>query len=206
MAGVTDSRLRLTTSRKPSYRRAGVKIGSTSAPAYLGRGDATVGQLLEIVRDPNIVLAFEYEGGEVAVLSDEERAELEQGLLQVIELDGPDRTLGDNPDVYGAPLMTDEERAELEATVKARFEASAQASSTPVSEPDTAEPQGEGLTPGAEASQAGGPDATADGSDASAGDAATTEPTAQPVPPAPEPAAEPKPASKGRGKAKGSPA
>jgi hypothetical protein len=73
-------------------------------------------------------------------------------------------------------------------------------------QPNTAEPQGEGLTPGAEASQAGGPDATADGSAASAGDAATTEPTAPELAPAPEPAATPKPSSKGRGKAKGSPA
>lgn len=171
MAGVIGQRLRLTTSRKPSYRRAGVVIGNLNAPTYIERDDVTLDQVLAIVRDPNIAIAFEEEDGEVQVVTEEERAAIAAGLETEIEV----------------------RRVE-------------EAGSRPAPQPDTAEPQGEGLTPGAEASQAGGPDATADGSDASVGDAATTEPTAQPVPPAPEPAAEPKPASKGRGKAKGSPA
>lgn len=108
-------------------------------------------------------------------------------------------------DVFRA--LTAEERADIEEQAEgALFDANGSADPAQGSEPNTAEPQGEGLTPGAEASQAGGPDATADGSDASAGDAATSEPTAQANPAAPEPAAAPPPASKGRGKAKGSPA
>lgn len=76
----------------------------------------------------------------------------------------------------------------------------------PTTEPDTDGPQGDGLTPDAKAPEAGGPEATAADSAASAGGAVTPEPTAQPIPPAPEPAAKPMPVSKGRGKAKGTPA
>lgn len=148
MAGVTGKRLRLTTSRTPSYWRGGVAIGSLASPAYLDRDSVPVGQLLEIVGDPNIVLAFEDEDGEVHVLSDEERAEIAEALQAAIE------------------------------------EAALAASSSeppPPSQPDTAEPQGEGTfpartIPAAEASQVSGPEVTADASTGSAADAGTTEP------------------------------
>jgi hypothetical protein len=174
---VSGQRLRLTTSRPAGYRRGGQVIGNAAAPTFVGRDDITAGQLLAVMLDPNIALAFEAEDGRFETLTAEERELKIDGLKQVIALDGPDRTFGPGAPVDPAGDQT-----------------------------NTAEPQGEGLPPAAEASQAGGPDATAAGSTASAGDAATTEPTAQPVPPAPEPAATPKPASKGRGKAKGSPA
>ncbi len=98
-----------------------------------------------------------------------------------------------------------EERAEVEAGLFIALNSDLQPyqEPAPVIQPDTAEPQGEGLLPGAEASQAGGPDATAADSTASAGGAAITEPTAQPIPPAPEPAAKPAPASRGGGKKRG---
>jgi len=173
---VIGKRLRLTTSRKPSYRRGGVAIGSLNAPTYIERDDVSLDQALAIVRDPNIAIAFEDEDGTVQVLTDEEREAIAEGLETEIEV------------------------RRVEETV-----------SSPAPQPDAAEPQGEGTAPdgsapAAEASQEGGAVAAPTGSDASAGDAATSEPTAQPVPPAPEPAAAPKPASKGRGKAKGSPA
>lgn len=134
MAGVIAKRLRLTTSRKPSYRRGGVKIGTVSAPTYLEQGDVSLEQALEIVRDPNIALAFEDEEGGVQPLTADERSEIEAGIVVAL----------------------------------------AQA---------------------------------ADADDAAGGDdAGTTEPTAQPNPPASEPAAAPKPASTGGGKAKGTPA
>ncbi|MFO6448922.1 hypothetical protein ACLBKU_17455 [Erythrobacter sp. NE805] len=178
MAGMTAERLRLTTSRSPSYRRAGVKIGSYSAPTFIGRGDVTVGQLLAIVQDPNIALAFEYEDGTTAAFTAEARAEFEAGLLQVIELDGPDRTLGaEGAGSVGEP--------------------------TPLGEPITAEPQGEGLPPAAEASQASGADAAPKDSAGSAAGAVTSEPTAQASPTAPEPAAKPAPVSRGGGKKRG---
>ena len=198
---MSGQRLRLTTSRPAGYRRGGHVIGNAAAPTFLGRDDITAGQLLAVLLDPNFALAFETEDGRFERVSDEDRERRIEGLREVIELDGPDRTFGP-----GVSPLTDEERAEIEARARAAVEGHASASPAQGSEPNTAEPQGEGLTPGAEATQAGGHTPTADGSDASAGDAATTEPTAQPVPPAPEPAAEPKPASKGRGKAKGSPA
>ena len=173
MAGVTPERLRLTTSRKPSYRRAGVKIGTISAPTYLEKHEASVGQLLEIVRDPNIAVAFEYEDGSVAVFSPEDRTEFEGGLLKVIEADGPDRTLGIAP------------------------------SSDPVGQENTAEPQGDGSASeggdaDAEASKVAGEGASANASDGSAADAGTTEPSQPaaadpaPVDTAPATAAPPK--------------
>ena len=150
MAGLTGQRLRLTTSRKPSYRRAGVKIGTHTAPTFVDPGEIEPEQLLAILRDRAIAIAVEEEDGHFAPLTDQER-----GLV----------TAAAEP------------------------------------QPNTAEPQGEGTAPDgsdpdAQASQAGGPDATADGSVASAGDAAPTEPTAQTSPAAPEPAAAPKPASR----------
>lgn len=185
MAGVTGRRLRLTTSRTPSYWRGGVAIGSTSAPTYLERDSVSSGQLLEIVCDPNIALAFEEEDGTIAVFSEEDRAEFEAGLLQVIEADGPDRTLGaEQPDASGPPA--------------------------PVGHTDTAEPQGDGSAPeggnaDAEASQVTGPDASADASAGSAADAGNTEPS-QPVAAEPAPVenapAPAEPASKGAGKPK----
>lgn len=198
---MSGQRLRLTTSRPAGYRRGGQVIGGAAAPTFVERDGITASQLLAVALDPNITLAFEIEDSRFERVSDEDRERLIESLREVIELDGPDRTFGDNPDVYNRVPMTDEERAAIEAAVKARFEAP-----TPPPQPDTAEPQGEGLTPGAEASQASGAVATPTGSDASAGDAATPEPTAQANPAAPEPAAAPKPASRGGGKAKGSPA
>lgn len=161
MAGVIGKRLRLTTSRKPSYRRGGVVIGNLNAPTYIERDDVTLDQALAIVRDPNIAIAFEDEDGEVTVLTGEDREAIAEGLETEIEIRRAEET-GSSPDL----------------------------------QPHTAEPQGEGLTPGTEASQAGGPEATADGSAASAGGAATPKPTAPELAPAPEPAAAPKPASR----------
>jgi hypothetical protein len=112
VAGVIAKRLRLTTSRKPSYRRGGFKIGTTSAPTYLEQHEASVGQLLAIARDPNITLAFEDEDGAVAVFTSEDRAEFEEGLLKVIEADGPDRTL------VLAPPADVEQLVALEALAK----------------------------------------------------------------------------------------
>lgn len=73
-------------------------------------------------------------------------------------------------------------------------------------EPNTVEPQVGGSDPDDQASEAGGPEATAADSAASAGGAVTSEPTVQPIPTAPEPAAKPTPTPRARGKAKGSPA
>lgn len=203
---MSGDRLRLTTSRPAGYRRGGQVIGNAGSPTFLGRDDITTGQLLALLLDPNIVAAFERSDGSFETLTAEDREFRIGQLRESIELDGPDRTFGFSPAVYGGPLMTEEERAEIEARARAAVEANASAGAVQGSEPNTVEPQGGGSDPDAKASEAGGPDATADGSDASVGDAATPEPTAQPAPPAPEPAAEPKPASKGRGKAKGSPA
>lgn len=171
MAGVIAKRLRLTTSRKPSYRRAGVKIGTISAPTYLEQGDVTLEQALAIVCDPNIALAFEDEEGGVQPLTNEERAVVIAGIEAELSLD-PISGIVSNL--------------------------------TPVSEPNTAEPQGDGSAPeggnaDAEASKVAGADASANASDGSAADAGTTEPTAQSDPPAPEPAP---PASKGGAKPK----
>lgn len=168
MAGVTGQRLRLTTTRKPKYRRGGLVIGTANAPTFLEGGDVTPEIMLAVARDPNITIAVEQEDGEIAVLPDEDRAS----------------------------LIADLENHQLE-----------QLASVPdgmlISEPDTAEPQGGGLPLAAEASQAGGPEATAADSTASAGGAVPTEPTAQPSPAAPEPTAPPPPAPKRRGKAQG---
>lgn len=170
MAGVIAKRLRLTTSRKPSYRRAGVKIGTVSAPTYVLGHEITVGQLLAVLLDPNIALAVETEDGRFETVSAEERETKIKGLKQVIEMDGPDRTVWPDPDA-------DETGRQ----------------------PNTAEPQGGGSDPDAEASKASGPEATANASAGSAADAGTTEPTAQSDPPAPELAP---PASKGGAKPK----
>jgi len=200
---VSGRRLRLTTSRPAGYRRGGQVIGGAAAPAFIGRGDVTGDQLLAILTDPNITVAFEERPDHFVTLTDAERADLVTEALAAIA------AAQQEPATKPAPpelIYTDRPRPGLV-------------------QPDTAEPQGEGSAsggsgPAAEASQAGGPDATADGSAASAGDVATdgllpgggdlsaerTEPTAPELAPAPEPAAAPKPASKGRGKAKGSPA
>ena len=188
MAGVIGKRLRLTTSRKPSYRRGGVAIGSLNAPTYIERDDVTLEQALAIVRDPNIAIAVEDEDGGITVVTEEDRETIAEGL-----------------------------ETEIEARASAKIEANGSTDPAQRSEPNTAEPQGGEVAASAEASQAGGHTPTADGSDASAGDAATngllpgggdlstdrTEPTAQTSPAAPEPAAKPKPASRGGGKAKG---
>jgi hypothetical protein len=156
---MTGPRLRLTTSRKPSYRRGGVEIGSPASPTYLDRDSVPVGQLLQIVDDPNIVLAFEDPDGAIVVVDDEQRAAIAEALKQTIELDGPERTIFPAPDADQADLQ-----------------------------PDTVEPQGGGSDPDAEASKVAGADASATASAGSAADAGTTEPTAQSDPPAPEPA------------------
>lgn len=175
---MSGQRLRLTTSRPAGYRRGGQVIGNAAAPTFVERDDVTLEQALAIVRDPNIAIAFELAEGAFATLSAEERGQL---------------------------------AADIEVNINAE-RAEQSPPSAPGSEPDTAEPQGEGTVPegsvpAAVASQAGGPDVTAVGSDASAGDAATPEPTAPEPPAAPEPAAEPTPPTSGaRKKAKGTPA
>ena len=176
MAGVIGKRLRLTTSRKPSYRRGGVVIGNLNAPTYIEGDDVTLDHALAIVRDPNIAIALEDEEGAVSVLTEEEREAIAEGIeteieVRRVEAGQPEPDLG--------------------------------ASHGPWGEPNTPEPQGGEVAASAEASHGGGLDATAADSTASAGGAVTPEPTAQPVPPAPEPAAAPKPASRGGGKAKG---
>lgn len=173
---MTGQRLRLTTSRPAGYRRGGQVIGNAGAPTFVQRGDMTLEQVLAVLRDPNVAMAVETEDGVFMVMTADERAAIKDGILS--------------------------ELGQLQ--------------------PDTDGPQGDGLTPDAKAPQATGSQdaATAADSTASAGGAVThgllagggelsaerTEPTAQPIPPAPEPAAKPTPASKGRGKAKGTPA
>ena len=76
MAGVTGQRLRLTTTRKPKYRRGGLVIGTASAPTFVQPGEIEPEQGLAILRDPNITVAIEQEDGEIAVLPDEDRASL----------------------------------------------------------------------------------------------------------------------------------
>ncbi len=176
MAGVIAKRLRLTTSRKPSYRRAGVKIGTVSAPTYLEQGDVTLEQALALVRDPNIALAFEDEEGGVQPLTSEERAEIEDGLMTALAQQPlTDPTGGDS----GGEPDTSEPQGEGNAP--------------------------EGGDADAEASKVSGMGAAPEASDGSAADAGTTEPSqpaaADPAPtePAPAPAA---PASKGTGKPK----
>lgn len=83
------TRLRLTTSRRPSYRRAGVKIGSLNAPTFVEKGDVTPEQGLAILRDPNVVVAVEDEEGGVHLLTSEELAEIEEGLLAALALEPP---------------------------------------------------------------------------------------------------------------------
>lgn len=165
MAGVTGQRLRLTTSRKPKYRRGGLVIGTANAPTFVEQGEVKPEQGLAIIRDPNITIAIEDEDGEVRTLTAEERSEIEEGLLIALDLGEP--------------------------------------KPTPAAQTDTAEPQGAVLPLAAEASQAGGPEATAADSTASAGGAVPTEPKAQPSPAAPEPTAPPPPAPKQRSKAQG---
>ncbi|QDH35845.1 hypothetical protein [Porphyrobacter sp. YT40] len=178
---MSGQRLRLTTSRKPSYRRGGVAIGSPSAPTLVAPGDTTPQQLLAILTDPNVSVDIETKEGGFHRLTGEERAAMSR-LLAEEEL----KAMG---------LLTGGE--DLTALGAADLVAPP--------EPNTAEPQGDGHPLDAEASQAGGSTATAD-SAASAGGAVTSEPTVQPVPPAPEPAAKPTPSPRARGKAKGSPA
>lgn len=80
MAGVTGQRLRLTTTRKPKYRRGGLVIGTAAAPTFLEGDDVTPEMMLAVARDPNITIAVEQEDGEIAVLPDEDRASLIAGL------------------------------------------------------------------------------------------------------------------------------
>ncbi|WP_086733809.1 hypothetical protein [Erythrobacter colymbi] len=179
---MSGQRLRLTTSRPAGYRRGGQVIGGAAAPTLLAVGDVTPDQLLALLTDPNIAIDVENKEGEFKRAADEERL----GMAQLLREE-----------------LAKEQLAALGEPVPGATPPPAQGS-----EPDTAEPQGEGTTPDgsdpdAEASQAGGHTPTANGSDASAGDAATAEPTAQTSPAAPEPAATPKPASRGGGKAKG---
>lgn len=198
---MSGQRLRLTTSRPAGYRRGGQVIGNAAAPTLVERDGIAAGQLLAVCLDPNIAMAFESSDDRFETVDAEAREFLIGQLKEVIALDGPERTFGPAPDP-----MTDEERAEIEARARAAVEANASAGAAQGSEPNTVEPQGGGSDPDAKASEADGPEATAADSAASAGGAVTPEPTAQPIPPAPEPAAEPKPVSKGRGKAKGTPA
>lgn len=122
MAGVIAKLLRLTTSRKPSYRRAGVKIGTVSAPTYLEQGDVSLEQALEIVRDPNIALAFEDEEGGVQPLTAEERAEIETGIVvalaQADDDDTDDAVSGDDAGTSEPTAQTDPAAPEPAAAPK----------------------------------------------------------------------------------------
>jgi hypothetical protein len=182
VVGVSLPRLRLTTSRKPSYRRGGIKIGTANAPTIVELDELAFEPAVAILGDPHITIAVAGENDEPEVLlGRSDRAAL------IAEKAAQWEALGTQAGLDLAPVP-------LPASAP---------------QPDAAEPQGEGLTPAAEASEAGGPDATADDSapseELSAAGTVTSEPTAQPSPAAPEPAAL-TPAPKRRAKAKGSPA
>jgi hypothetical protein len=189
MAGVSLPRLRLTTSRKPSYRRGGVKIGTANAPTIVELEELEFEPAVAILGDPHITIAVAGENDEPEVLlGQNDRAALIAEKAAQWEALGTEEGLNPAPVPLQAPTpQTD--TAEPDLPDMAEFLA------------NTAEPQGNGSDPAAEASQAGGPEATAADSTASAGDAVPTEPTAQPAPAAPEPKAQ-QPAPKQRGKAK----
>lgn len=178
---MSEQRLRLTTSRPAGYRRGGQVIGNAGSPTLVAPGDTTPQQLLALLTDPNVSIDIETKEGGFYRLSGDERAAMSQILAE--------------EELKAMGLLTGGE--DLLALGAADLVAPA--------EPNTVEPQGGGSDPDAKASEAGGPEATATDSAASAGGAVTPEPTAQPIPPAPEPAAETKPVAKRRGKAKVTP-
>lgn len=170
-------RLRLTTSRPAGYRRGGQVIGNAGAPTLVAPGDTTPQQLLALLTDPNVSIDIETKEGGFYRLSRDERTVISQ-LLAEEEL----KAMG---------LLTGGE--DLTALRAADL--------LPPLEPDTAEPQGEGTVPDAEASQAGGTDVTVDASAGSAADAGTNAPV-QPeaAVPAPEKPAPAKPNRSGKRK------
>lgn len=179
---MSGQRLRLTTSRPAGYRRGGQVIGNAGSPTLVAPGDTTPQQLLALLADPNISIDIETKEGGFYRLSGDERAAMSRLLAEEELKEMGLLTGGEDLSALGA--------ADLVAPP----------------EPNTVEPQGGGSDPDAKASEAGGPEATAADSTASAGGAVTPEPTAQPIPPAPEPAAKPKRTPRAGGKAKGTPA
>lgn len=123
-------------------------IGNASAPTFVEKGDLELDQVLAIVRDPNVAVAIEDENGAFHTLAGDEREAIEAGVVAELQA----------------------QQAEREALLeKASIDPA-----KPTTETDTVGPQGDGMAPGTEAPQAGGPDATADASLGSAAEAGTT--------------------------------
>jgi hypothetical protein len=197
---VSGQRLRLTTSRPAGYRRGGQVIGGAAAPTFVEKGEMSLDQVLAVLRDPNVAIAIEIEEGVFNTLTSDERAALEGGVEVEIEA----RRVGQL-----------EQFRELQAATAHETKIEVMPASASTSEPDlpdmaefltnTAEPQGAGSDPDAEASKAGGPDATANASPKDADGSAADDGTIAPVKPeaaapAPEKPAPAKPIRSGKRK------
>jgi len=149
---VSGQRLRLTTSRPAGYRRGGQVIGGAAAPAFIGPGDVTPEQMLAILRDPNIAVAIEIEEDVFRVLTDEERAEIEERAEGAIELSPapvsePDTAEPQTAGTVPASEASEATGSQLAATADASDGSAADAGTNAPVQPEAAVPAPEKPAP-----------------------------------------------------------